>query len=49
MWQYLLTARLINKEAFLSQQEDSLLETKPHGHGDVHLLLSQSGLVSKWH
>lgn len=22
---------------------------KPHGHGDVHLLLHQSGLAKKWH
>eukprot|EP00920_Eleutheroschizon_duboscqi_P028774 GHVT01069983.1.p1 GENE.GHVT01069983.1~~GHVT01069983.1.p1 ORF type:complete len:445 (+),score=31.62 GHVT01069983.1:2128-3462(+) len=24
------------------------IETKPHGHGDVHLLLEQSGLTTKW-
>jgi UDP-sugar pyrophosphorylase len=25
------------------------IQTKPHGHGDVHTLLHQSGLVSRWH
>ena len=24
------------------------VQTKPHGHGDVHLLLAQSGLAAKW-
>ncbi|MBF0243828.1 MAG: UTP--glucose-1-phosphate uridylyltransferase [Planctomycetes bacterium] len=27
---------------------DKLLETKPHGHGDVHLLLHESGLARRW-
>jgi UDP-sugar pyrophosphorylase len=30
------------------QKEKFLLETKPHGHGDVHYLLYQSGKVKKW-
>ncbi|KAL9245129.1 hypothetical protein vseg_018815 [Gypsophila vaccaria] len=25
------------------------IQTKPHGHGDVHSLLYSSGLLSKWH
>ena len=25
------------------------LTTKPHGHGDVHYLLHQTGIASKWH
>lgn len=24
------------------------VQTKPHGHGDVHVLLHQSGLLAKW-
>lgn len=24
------------------------IETKPHGHGDVHVLLHQKGLANKW-
>merc|ERR1740130_1200094 len=24
------------------------VETKPHGHGDVHLVMHQSGTVAKW-
>lgn len=25
------------------------METKPHGHGDIHTLLYMSGTVEKWH
>eukprot|EP00760_Papus_ankaliazontas_P039905 PhM_4_TR9803/c0_g1_i2/m.46682/K12447/USP; UDP-sugar pyrophosphorylase len=32
----------------LSKTNPFQLETKPHGHGDVHLLLRGSGLVSAW-
>jgi len=28
--------------------KDGKVETKPHGHGDVHALLHQTGLASKW-
>lgn len=24
------------------------IQTKPHGHGDVHMLLAQSGVAKKW-
>jgi len=25
-----------------------LIDTKPHGHGDIHTLLFMSGLAEKW-
>eukprot|EP00912_Choanoflagellata_sp_UC4_P002300 UC4_evm2s1447 len=28
--------------------KDGLIQTKPHGHGDVHALLSSSGLAKTW-
>ena len=38
-----------DNECHLSLQKDKfLLETKPHGHGDIHYLLYQSGLAQKW-
>ena len=40
---------LINNECHFAQQGEKLLiETKPHGHGDVHVLLYQTGLAKKW-
>eukprot|EP00815_Leptocylindrus_aporus_P005842 CAMPEP_0116068674 /NCGR_PEP_ID=MMETSP0322-20121206/11812_1 /TAXON_ID=163516 /ORGANISM="Leptocylindrus danicus var. apora, Strain B651" /LENGTH=721 /DNA_ID=CAMNT_0003555851 /DNA_START=60 /DNA_END=2225 /DNA_ORIENTATION=- len=32
----------------LSKDDRWTVETKPHGHGDVHHLLKKSGLVDKW-
>eukprot|EP00929_Paragymnodinium_shiwhaense_P092110 TRINITY_DN5199_c0_g1_i2.p1 TRINITY_DN5199_c0_g1~~TRINITY_DN5199_c0_g1_i2.p1 ORF type:complete len:601 (+),score=183.93 TRINITY_DN5199_c0_g1_i2:55-1803(+) len=29
-------------------KKDGKIETKPHGHGDVHALLHQKGLTKKW-
>lgn len=29
--------------------KDKVIETKPHGHGDIHNLLYDSGVVAKWH
>ena len=41
---------LIDNEAHFKLLPDSFqLETKPHGHGDVHTLLHMSGLAKKWH
>jgi UDP-sugar pyrophosphorylase len=41
---------LIDNEAHFNLLPDKLLlETKPHGHGDVHTLLHMSGLAKKWH
>jgi len=38
-----------NDGAFATDSSDPFkLLTKPHGHGDVHLLLYQAGLVKKW-
>lgn len=32
----------------LEEGDPYTIETKPHGHGDVHTLLSSSGLADKW-
>ncbi len=32
----------------LNEKDPYEIQTKPHGHGDIHLLLHQSGLVRKW-
>ena len=40
---------ILDNECHLSLQKDKfLLQTKPHGHGDIHYLLYQSGLAKKW-
>ena len=40
---------LVDNDCHLAMQKDKLLlETKPHGHGDIHYLLFQSGKVKKW-
>ncbi|KAL4428974.1 hypothetical protein ABPG74_011170 [Tetrahymena malaccensis] len=40
---------MIDNDAHFTQQPNSLLiETKPHGHGDVHTLLFQNQLPKKW-
>ena len=40
---------ILDNECHLALQKDKfLLLTKPHGHGDVHYLLYQSGLAQKW-
>lgn len=41
-------AALSNTNASLSMTSKWVIETKPHGHGDVHHLLYKSGLVNKW-
>jgi UDP-sugar pyrophosphorylase len=41
-------AALLDNDAHMSLESDYVLETKPHGHGDVHTLLSSSGLARKW-
>lgn len=38
-----------NDAHFQLASDKLLLETKPHGHGDVHTLLHMSGLAKKWH
>ncbi|KRX00750.1 hypothetical protein PPERSA_03010 [Pseudocohnilembus persalinus] len=40
---------LIDNDAKFAQAKDSLLiETKPHGHGDVHQLIHQNKLHQRW-
>ena len=40
---------ILDNECHLSLKKDKLeIETKPHGHGDIHLLLYQKGLVKNW-
>ena len=41
---------LSDDDAHLALNDDDkyVLQTKPHGHGDVHSLLHQSGLLAKW-
>jgi UDP-sugar pyrophosphorylase len=38
---------LLDVDARISAK-DGMIETKPHGHGDVHALLHQTGLAQKW-
>ena len=40
---------ILDNDCHLALQKDKfLLLTKPHGHGDIHFLLYQSGLAQKW-
>ena len=40
---------IIDNECRMALQGDKLLiETKPHGHGDIHYLLYQSGKIKEW-
>ena len=41
---------LTNNDAHLAVAKDDAyaLQTKPHGHGDVHALLHTSGLLKRW-
>ena len=40
---------ILDNDCHLALQKDHfLLLTKPHGHGDIHYLLYQSGLAKKW-
>ncbi len=43
-------ACLSDSEAHLALDKDDpfKLQTKPHGHGDVHSLLYSSGLLKRW-
>lgn len=38
---------LIDNEATLAVK-DKVIETKPHGHGDIHNLLFDSKVAAKW-
>jgi len=37
-----------NEGRFAQDEKTGLIETKPHGHGDVHSLLHSSGVLNKW-
>lgn len=40
---------LLNNDCHIALIKDKLvIDTKPHGHGDVHTLLYQNGVVEKW-
>ena len=40
---------IIDNECHLALKQDKfLLETKPHGHGDIHYLIYQSGKAKQW-
>jgi UDP-sugar pyrophosphorylase len=40
---------LLNNDCHMSLEKGRLIiDTKPHGHGDVHTLLFQNGVVEKW-
>lgn len=43
-------AALLDNDAHIAVSETDVYEidTKPHGHGDVHTLLASSGLAKKW-
>jgi len=43
-----VAAFLDNNCTFAFDKENFEIVTKPHGHGDVHLYLNQSGLLKKW-
>jgi UDP-sugar pyrophosphorylase len=43
-----LPAILDNECHLLLLKDKFLIQTKPHGHGDIHYLLYQSGLAQKW-
>mgnify|MGYP006155069591 CR=1 FL=1 len=39
---------LLNNDAHMLFDADFQIETKPHGHGDVHSLMLQKGLAQQW-
>ena len=39
---------LDNNGSFATEKGQFLIETKPHGHGDVHTLIHQHGVIQKW-
>lgn len=47
--QELVPALMDNNARFALSESDSFsIQTKPHGHGDVHMLLHMKGLASRW-
>jgi hypothetical protein len=41
-------AALLDNDAHIAMVSPYEMDTKPHGHGDVHTLLCSTGLVAKW-
>ena len=41
-------AALLDNDAHIAMLSAYEMDTKPHGHGDVHTLLSSTGLAAKW-
>lgn len=41
-------AALMNADGGMLLDDNGMLLTKPHGHGDVHLLLHQTGIAKQW-
>jgi UDP-sugar pyrophosphorylase len=41
-------ACLSDSNATLAMEDDFSIQTKPHGHGDVHMLLHHLGIAEKW-
>lgn len=39
---------LADLDANLDVNEEWVMQTKPHGHGDVHFLVKQSGILDRW-
>ena len=39
---------LIDNSAKLAVNDKGDIQVKPHGHGDIHNLLFESGVVAKW-
>ena len=40
---------LVDNDAKFALDDPYTVSTKPHGHGDVHMLLHSTGLAHKWH
>jgi UDP-sugar pyrophosphorylase len=41
-------AAMINNDGKISMKNTYEIDTKPHGHGDVHFLMHSSGTARKW-
>ncbi|GBG26944.1 UDP-sugar pyrophosphorylase 1 [Hondaea fermentalgiana] len=39
---------IVDNEGHFAQEDDGLVATKPHGHGDVHSLLHSTGTLDDW-
>ena len=41
-------ALIDNNATLVFNEKEGKIETKPHGHGDIHNLLFDSGVAAKW-